>query len=187
MNQYPGAVFSVSRDGGAFSPFEILLHITGGVTLSQVCEMTGLEPSTVQNWVKRGWVPKPIGKRYGEQHLARVFLINSLRGVLQLENIIDLLHHVNGNLNDPVDDIISDRALYDLFCRVLYLCENGISMEEAVDEALNTYIEPYDGAKSKLRQALAVMLPAYRSAQLKRKAETALRTIKGGNLSWQKR
>lgn len=180
MRQYPGAVFSVSCDGGAFSPFEILLHITGGVTLSQVCEMTGLEPSTVQNWVKRGWVPKPVGKRYGEQHLARVFLINSLRGVLQLENIIDLLHHVNGNLNDPKDDIISDRALYDLFCGVLHLCQSGAPLESAVEQALQGYAEPYCGAKSKLRQALAVMLPAYRCAQLKREAETAFRTIKGG-------
>ncbi len=180
MIPYPGAVFSVSEERRAFSPFEMLLHITGGVTLSQVCEMTALEPSTIQNWVKRGWVPKPCGKRYGEKHLARIFLINSLRGVLQLGNIIDLLHYVNGNLDDPRDDILSDRALYDLFCEVLYLCKTGVSMEEAVAQALHTYVEPYSGAKEKLRQALAVMLPAYRAAQCKQEAETAFRNLKGG-------
>ncbi len=180
MRAYPGAALYTERGetGNAFSPFEIVLRITGGVTLSQMCEMTALEPSTIQNWVKRGWVRRPEGKRYGEQHLARVFLINALRGAMQLENIIELLHYVNGNLNDSADDILSDRELYDLFCRVLCLCEEGMSLDNAADTALQTYQEPYPGAKHKLRRALAVMLPAYRSAELKREAETAYRTIR---------
>lgn len=185
MKEYPGAVLQVGPDGtdSAFSAFGIVLHITGGVTLSQLCEMTGLEPSTIQNWVKRGWVPNPQGKRYGEQHLARVFLINALRGALQLESIIELLHYVNGNLNDTADDIIPDRALYDLFCRVIGLCDEGHSLNNAADIALQTYAEPYSGATHKLRQALAVMLPAYESARLKREAETAFRTIRQQTLS----
>ena len=183
MREYPGAISMMPKNGElcAFSPFEVLLRITGGVTLSQICEMTELEPSTIQNWVKRGWVPKPNGKRYGEQHLARIFLINSLRGALQLESIIDLLHYVNGNLNDPADDILPDRALYDLFCQVLMRCEKGEPFEEAVKQALHTYQEPYVGAKIKLQQALAVMLPAYRCSTLKREAEIAFQQIKGGN------
>ena len=183
MREYPGAALAVVGGEGAcaFSPFEIVLRITGGVTLSQICEMTGLEPSTIQNWVKRGWVPNPNGKRYGEQHLARVFLINSLRGALQLESIIELLHYVNGNLNDTADDILSDRALYDLFCQVLERCKLGESLETAIEQALHTYTEPYSGAKTKLRQALAVMLPAYRCVTLKREAEIAFRQIKGGS------
>ena len=188
MSEYPGVTLPVagSQPPNAFSPFEIVLCITGGVTLSQISEMTGLEPSTIQNWVKRGWVPKPVGKRYGEGHLARIFLINSLRGALQLESIIDLLHYVNGNLNDTADDLLPDRALYDLFCQVLERCEKGAPTRAAIEQALHSYTEPYSGAKDKLRKVLAVMLPAYRSAALKREAETAFRDIKGGNESWQK-
>ncbi len=179
MTIYPGAVLRADHgEPGGFSPFDMVLRITGGVTLSQLCDITGLEPSTVQNWVKRGWVPNPKGKRYGEQHMARVLLINALRGALQLENIIDLLHYVNGNLNDTADDILPDRALYDLFCRTLSLCEEGETLHNATHKALETYHEPYDGAADKLRQALAVMLPAYESAECKRQAEQAFRRIR---------
>ena len=33
--------------------------VTGGLMLSQVVEMTGLGSSTIQNWIKRGWIMSP--------------------------------------------------------------------------------------------------------------------------------
>ncbi|MBQ9964033.1 MAG: DUF1836 domain-containing protein [Clostridia bacterium] len=180
MKRYPGTVLTAPQTSTepAFAAFDQVLRMTGGITLSQLCDMTGLEPTTVQNWVKRGWVPKPNGKRYGEQHMARVFLINALKGALQLESIVELLHYMNGNLNDTADDILHDRQLYDLFCRVAAAYEAGQSAEEAIEQATRAYDEVYEGAREKLQQALAVMLPAYRAVLSKRKAELAFSKIK---------
>lgn len=180
MSEYPGAVMPVVTEQAesAFAPFEIVLRVTGGITLSQLCELTGLEPSTVQNWVKRGWVPAPNGKRYGEQHLARVLLLNIMRHALPLESIIDLLHYVNGNLNDPNDDSIPDRALYDLLCRAIVLHDEGASFEQAAQIAMTAYEEPWPGAADKIRQVLTVMLPAHLCTRFKRETEYRLNHIR---------
>ena len=35
------------------------MFLTGGLVLSQVAQLTGLEPHTIQNWVKRGFLAPP--------------------------------------------------------------------------------------------------------------------------------
>ena len=46
-----------------FSLLEPVFAVSGGgLLLSQVTELTGLSPATVQNWVKRGWVSAPVNK-----------------------------------------------------------------------------------------------------------------------------
>ena len=40
------------------------MFLAGGLTLSQVSSITGLESYTIQNWVKRGFLPPPQNKRY---------------------------------------------------------------------------------------------------------------------------
>lgn len=39
------------------------LFLAGGLSLSQVSAITGLEPYTVQNWVKRRLLPPPESKK----------------------------------------------------------------------------------------------------------------------------
>ena len=39
------------------------LFLAGGLSLSQVSAITGLEPYTVQNWVKRRLLPPPENKK----------------------------------------------------------------------------------------------------------------------------
>ena len=56
----PGTIMPYSEAGGMFAMFRPLIQATDGLTLSQVCAITGLEASTVQNWVKRGFVARPI-------------------------------------------------------------------------------------------------------------------------------
>ena len=57
-----------------------LIRATDGLTLSQVCTLSGLEPSTIQNWIKRGYVPHPVGKKYRERHLARILAYEGING-----------------------------------------------------------------------------------------------------------
>ncbi len=62
----------------AFSLIAPVLEATGGLTLSQLSKLSGLEGSTVQNWIKRGWVSSTKGKKYSEQQVLRILLINML-------------------------------------------------------------------------------------------------------------
>ena len=93
----PGTVLnfnSVAADN-CYSVIAPLLTVTKGLTLAQVRELTGLEASTIQNWVKRGWVKNPEGKRYGEEQVMRIILINMMRGSMQLEQIAFLMSYIN--------------------------------------------------------------------------------------------
>lgn len=61
----PGTALAKSLQTGesAFAAIEPILTATGGLTLAQVEGLTGLNGSTIQNWVKRA------GRRAGGQAL----------------------------------------------------------------------------------------------------------------------
>ena len=70
----PGTTLTVEREDSKFIEQQLSsMFFGGGIVLSQVSAVTGLEPYTVQNWVKRGFLPAPEHKRYnmnlpGHQH-----------------------------------------------------------------------------------------------------------------------
>ncbi len=153
-----------------------LFTVTGGLTLSQICEIAGVELTTVQNWIKRGWVAHPENKRYRENHLTRIVILNMLRSSFQLEKIAVILRYVNGSADDRADDIIPDGALYTHLCVAIdrVLMENITDTDGVrgcVDACLADYAEPYEGAREKLVTALTVMTLAYLASEVKRKAE----------------
>jgi len=54
-NLQPGmSASSTGQNDKGFARIAMLLEATGGLSLSQVCAVTSLEGSTIQNWVKRG-------------------------------------------------------------------------------------------------------------------------------------
>ena len=69
------------------------LFLAGGLTLSQVSGIAGLEPYTVQNWVKRGFLQPPRGKRYDMEQVCRILNINLLKGALTLEQGCQLISY----------------------------------------------------------------------------------------------
>ena len=115
----PGTVMPYSEAGGMFAMFRPLIQATDGLTLGQVCAITGLEPSTVQNWVKRGFVAHPVRKKYHERQLARILLISALRESMQIDRIGELMALVNGSADDTGDDIVSEEQLYDYLCEAI--------------------------------------------------------------------
>lgn len=169
---FPGTRVRVSEIGlltGIFSA-------TNGITLSQVCEITGVESSTIQNWVKRGYVPKPEQRRYTKRHLARIIIINMLRDTLPIEKIARVLSYVNGNLLDTSDDIMDDSEIYEHLCKVIIPIDtNGIvdlkDLSAKVDHHLRDYKGPRPDAKERLSLVLKATICAYESACLKRFAE----------------
>ena len=105
LTTIPGTMlpFEEGLEQNAFAVLTPLLSVTRGLTLSQISEVTGLQGSTIQNWVKRGWVANPKNRRYEERQVARVILINMLKPSLQLETIVSLMKYINGSVEDAAD------------------------------------------------------------------------------------
>lgn len=150
------------------------MFLAGGLTLSQVAGISGLECYTVQNWVKRGLLAPPVGKRYNKEQLCRILNINLLRSVLPLEQTCRLLAWLNGSLSDESDDLVDDTLLYALFVRLAARARHlggTLAWEEALEEITLDYPEPIPGAREKLIRVLRIMLTAWVSGRLKTQAE----------------
>lgn len=171
----PGTVLTTERDeAGMIESQFTSMFFGGGIVLSQVAAITGLEPYTVQNWVKRGFLPAPDHKRYNMNQLCRVITINMLKKVLPMEQICGLLTYINGDLDDAGDDLIDDSKLYFLFVQLASnyaTMHNPAGRDAAIDFALKDYREPVTGAKERVEKVLRVMLTAWAAAQLHEAAE----------------
>lgn len=178
INTVPGTVLPWT-DGlqhNAFAVLSPVLAVTKGLTLSQLRELTGLEGSTIQNWVKRGWVESPTGKRYGEQQIVRIVIINMLRSSMQLDKIIALMTYINGQVDDRSDDIIPDRDLFSLLCAVIYEADGTHSTDRAqlteiIERHLLQYRGPNADSKEKLERAVLCMVLGYIASELKKQAD----------------
>ena len=150
------------------------MFLAGGMVLSQVASITGLEPYTIQNWVKRGYLSSPQKKRYTQRQLSRILIINMLRAALPLERICGLLQYINGHLDDEADDLIDDTQLYFLFVRLAAhhrQMHNGAGRDGYLEKILADYEEPVPGAKERVEKVLRIMLTAWAASQLRQTAE----------------
>lgn len=177
----PGTVLQIQREN-ADSVEEMFssMFLAGGIVLSQVSNITGLEPYTVQNWVKRGFLSSPQRKRYSLNQLCRILQINMLKSVLPLEQICGLLSHINGKLDEENDDIIDDSQLYFLFVRLASRAkelDDPATWEQAMEDALCQYQEPVPGARARIEKALRIMLTAWVAARMRHAAETMLQEL----------
>ena len=156
------------------------LFLAGGLTLSQVSSITGLESYAVQNWVKRGFLTAPKAKRYDQEQVCRIILINMLKGTLALEQICQMLSYVNGNLADDSDDLIDDAVLYFMFVRLAARARHIGGTEqwdEAVESVLSGYREPVPGARERVRKVLRTMLTAWVANRLRLETEEMLKSL----------
>lgn len=170
----PGTTLTASREepGRIRERFQDLF-LAGGIALSQVTSITGLDSYMIQNWVKRGFLAKPEQKRYSLNQLCRIITISMLRGVLAMEQICGLLRYVNGRLDDESDDIIDDAALYFLFLELAAQARELDSHDQwlrAIDATLQQYREPYPGARERVARVLQVMLTAWVAARMTQEA-----------------
>ena len=174
----PGTVLQIQRDhaDGVEEMFSSMF-LAGGMVLSQVANITGLEPYTVQNWVKRGFLSPPQNKRYTIQQLCRILHINMLKDVMTLERICSLLRYINGKLDEEGDDIIDDATLYFLFVRLAARSkqlDDQAAWKQAMDEALRDYREPVPGARERIENALRIMLIGNIASKMAQTAERML-------------
>ena len=174
----PGTTLTGQRDQadgieGILSP----LFLAGGLTLSQVASVTGLEPYTIQNWVKRGFLPPPRGKRYDMEQVCRLMNMNILRGTMPLEQIIHLMSYLNGSLSDESDDLVDDTVLFFFFVRLAARARyigGSKAWDDALTEITESYAEPIPGARDKLIRVLKIMLTVWCANMLKMQAESMI-------------
>lgn len=179
----PGTVLKISRrDAEHVDDVFTAMFLGGGIVLSQVSAITGLESYTVQNWVKRGFLPPPQNKRYTLRQLCRILNINMLKGVLPMEKICGMLGYINGQLDDESDDVIDDSRLYFLFVKLAARSRELFSREEreeVLEKALADYAEPVPGARKRVEKVLRVMLTAWLAARMGQEAENMLKEMEG--------
>jgi DNA-binding transcriptional MerR regulator len=178
----PGTVIP-ETDGRSNAQFlNGIFAATSSLMLSQIREMTGLDASALQNWVKRGWVSPPQNRRYNVDQVARILIINMLREALQHEKIAFLLSYGNGSVMDRLDDIIPESKLYEYICTVAeeYRGKDVTDSERlraAIEKVTADYVETTEGASQRLRKALEIIIIAGRSIQVKRRADRLLDEI----------
>lgn len=179
----PGTVLSVDADRPqAAEEVFSSLFLAGGLVLSQVTQVTGLEPYIIQNWVRRGFLAPPKQRKYTRRQLSRILMINALKSTLSTEQICKLLSYINGALDDEGDDTIDDTELYGAFVLVAgSVQKHGLTSESEMNrliaDGLKDYKESIPGAKERIEQALRIMITAWRAAQLQTKAQSMMNAL----------
>ena len=153
------------------------LFLAGGLTLSQVSSITGLEPYTIQNWVKRKFLAPPQGKRYTMEQVCRLININIMKGTMPLEQVIRLMRYLNGDLTSEDDDLVDDTMLFFFFVRLAARARyigGSKTWDDALAEITESYREPVPGGRDKLIRVLKIMLTVWCANMLKTQAETMI-------------
>ncbi len=178
----PGTVLSAAIDeADSLEEKFSAMFLGGGMVLSQVAAVTGLEPYTIQNWVKRGFLTSPVQKKYSLRQLCRILNINMLKSALPMEEICGLLSYINGDLDDESDDLIDDSQLYFLFVRMASLhrqMNNATGRDQKLEEILSQYEEPAPDARERVKKVLQIMLTAWAASLLRQQAESMVEELK---------
>lgn len=177
----PGTVITAPKEDACRVEQQFsAMFLAGGMVLSQVSGITGLEPHAVQNWVKRGFLTPPQNKRYTLRQLCRIININMLKSILPMERVCGLMTYINGDLGDESDDIIDDSSLYFMFVRLASRVTPHSTPEQwrdCVAKELEGYQEPVPGAKQRVERVLTIMVTAWTAAQLRKTAEKMVESL----------
>ena len=180
---YPGT--TVERKAGVSGKQFLngLFMGNSGIMMQQLNELTGIKTPTVQNWVSRGFLQRPVNKRYSKNATARIFIINALRNVMTLEDIKKLLIFVNGNPENPVDDIIPESRLYGYFCEIIENENFSFKrVNQLIDQLLTSYEEKLSHAKERLRIALEIICINFLANELFTRSQALIATIEQKNI-----
>lgn len=157
------------------------IFATGGITLSQVSVMTGLEPYMIQNWVKRGFVSSPQKRVYSKEQFARIIIINMLREELQIDKICSLIETISNVIKDTNDNLKGDDDLYHFYVDMIADGDININNEDSITraaaKATEEVTEKEVNAKRQLVKILKIMTYAHTASQLKILANEIFSTL----------
>lgn len=185
LTKIPGTILDRQKMGGVSGGefLDKIFYITDGIMLAQIREIAGVDGSTLQNWLKRGWVVNPKNKMYNKDQLARILIINMMRDTMQLCDISFLLTYVNGDPNCREDDIIPESRLYDYICRLLDMLTGAQNLSRdtligLIEECTADYEEKLSGARRRLNSALEIIVLSYYANIIKHRADRLISGLK---------
>ena len=152
-----------------------VFFVSDGISLSVLTEASGVEGSTLNNWVKRGYIGVTVNKRYSRDQFARILIFNMLRETIMLERIDALLRYLNGCVNNHAETTVSESVLYDYICKILDKIDakggrREVDIPSCIEETISDYQEPVSGAGKRLVAALEIIVTAYSASLLRIKA-----------------
>lgn len=173
-----GSVIAEGLLGNVLSP---IFSLGSGLLLSQITHIAdNLTKETIQNWVKRNYVDPPRkGRFYDENQVARILIFNSLRRVLELDDIKLLLQ----SIRDASGGALAEQELLELFNSSVMKTRHVASgdlpgYEKAIGTELALSLEKKGGDREKIKSVIYIMLTAYQSSLLKQQAEALLYELK---------
>ena len=175
----PGTTLTAPREDAEQieSQFQSMF-LAGGIVLSQVTSITGLDAYMIQNWVRRKYLSNPQGKKYSLDHLCRILTINLLRKSMSIDKVCDLLSYVNGQLDESGDDLIDDAELYFLLVSLAaQVYGRKGTLEEGIEKSVRQLPERIPGANQKIQKALSIMLYAWCAAFLRDRADALMENL----------
>jgi hypothetical protein len=102
------------------------------VSLANLCELTSLTSSSLQNWIKRDvkdLIGAPeLGKKYSIEQVAMLLIVKDLKTVFDFEKIRQLLTVVFNTLSDRSDDFMSPLAFFEIYATVLDSLDESSSL-----------------------------------------------------------
>ena len=189
LKTIPGTILDREQLGNVTGEefLDKIFFISKGIMLAQIREIAGLDGTTLQNWLKRGWVVNPKNKMYNRDQLARILIINMMRDTMQLCDISFLLTYVNGDAETVEDDIIPESRLYGYICRLVELLVGHVEVTREtlaglIDECTADYEEKFPGARERLHAALEIIMMSHYAAMIKKRADTLVSALKEGQI-----
>lgn len=169
VGEFIGSVFSEGLS--LLSP---IFSLGSGLLLSQITLIAeDLTKETIQNWVKRKFIEPPRrGRFYDENQVSRILIFNSLRSVLELEDIRLLLEFVR----EASKGTVNEKELLELFNNSVIKTSrvspgNLAGFEKAAGKEIMLRLEQKGGDRDKVKSVIYIMLTAYQSGILKQQAE----------------
>lgn len=157
------------------------IFAAGGITLSQISAMTGLEPYMIQNWVKRGFITSPVKRLYSREQFAGIIIINMLKESLNIDKICGLINLITGPTESELDDLVKNNELYHMYVDMYSDAEMKLDDKETVtraaERATEQYTEKIPGGRDKLIRILTVMYYAHTATMMRKYAEETLSTL----------
>ena len=178
----PGTTIETDLTTGAADRQLRPMFFGGGLVLSQICQLTGLEGHTIHNWVKRKLLPPPENKKYTRNQLCRILNINMLKDTFTLEHAVTLLNHINRGLGHTTGDFIDDSRLYTYLVDCLAVLNNSgrpdfSCIGDTVKAVTSGYRSPHRSAEIQLWLVLEIMLTAWHAQQIHRQSLEMFRRL----------
>ncbi|OAS86721.1 MULTISPECIES: DUF1836 domain-containing protein [Metabacillus] len=159
------------------------------VSLANLCELTSLKSTSIQNWIKRDikeLIGTPeLGKKYSIEQAAMLLIVRDLKTVFDFEKIRNLLTIVFNTLSDRSDDLISPIIFYEIYATVLDSLEalpslslNDKTLEKNIVHKINTIPKKFSELPAQqweaIRNVLVITVLSVLASHLQTRAQVYL-------------